>query len=407
MKKSFKKINDNFYIVNFPNKTDEIYFDIYIKTGYSDESEKEFGTGHLLEHYLVESVLNSKKIEFSNGSIGDDFTNYYLKSKQNRFLKEIGYFLDFILNPKIEDKNLLEKEKEVIKNEINSKKSIKIDALNFFLQTNFGKNFPNSRDKGCQVSNIKKIKLDDLKKYHANIFNNENIFFILSGYNLNKETQNKTLKLIKNFTLAKSKKIKKQEFSLLKVGTLKNPKYHWNDELMINFCFDIPAKMRNDQKVLKALVFLRDYIEDQRFDFPRKMRDSGIYSVSFDRLISKKAGMIAVSVEGDRDKIIFFKNSFENFLETLKNDGISKSVLMKLKKMEKERLQKSFSDNMKRLSWVVNDILNYNKVFVLSEDIKEINKIDPEYMKKISNDIFKTDKMNIVIFGKKAKEVRF
>ena len=405
MKKPYKKINDNFYIVNFPNKTDEVYFDIYLKSGYSDESEKEFGIGHLLEHYLIESVLNSKKIEFTNGSIGNDFTNYYLKSKQNRFLKEAEPFLDFVLNPKFEDKNLLEKEKEVIKNEINSKKSAKTDALNFFLQVNFGKNFTSSRDKKNQILNIKKIKLDDLKKYHGNIFNNENIFFVLSGYNLNKEIQNKTLKLIKNFNLSKSKKIKKQEFSLLKVGVVKSSKHYWNDELMINFCFDVPSKMRNDQKVLKTLVFLRDYMENQIFDFPRKMRDSGIYSVSFDRLIGKKAGMIAVSVEGDKDRIALFKNNFENFLETLKNEGISKSVLSKLKKMEKERLQKSFSDNMKRLNWIVNDILNYNKVFVLSEDIKEINKIDPEYMKKISRNIFKTDKMNIVIFGKKAREV--
>ena len=46
-------LKDNLYFIKLPNKTDKVYLDILVKSGYVEETDKEFGMGHLLEHYLI------------------------------------------------------------------------------------------------------------------------------------------------------------------------------------------------------------------------------------------------------------------------------------------------------------------------------------------------------------------
>ncbi|AKM84290.1 TPA: hypothetical protein DCZ46_03005 [Candidatus Campbellbacteria bacterium] len=409
MKKPFKKISNNFYIVNFPNKTKEVYFDIYSKLGYFNESEKEFGIGHLLEHYLVESVPNKEKLEFVNGSINSDFMNYYVKSDTKNAVRDIEILLKGILLPKFDNENLLKREKSVIENEIRSKKDIKIDAFNFLLKQNFGDNFLYARDKKNQIVNTKNVKLFDLKNHYEKVFNEKNIFFVLSGYELDKNIEKKISDLVKGHKLSKhgkgSAKVKISEFQKNKL--VKNSKYHWNNELVFNLCFNLPIKICRSHKDLKTLTMIRDYLEDQKFYFAKEMREIGVYSVSLDRMIWKNAGIIVLSAEIDREKIPVLKKGILNFLNNLEKDGISKSDILKLRKMQKDRLEKSFVDNMKRLNWISNDLLFHNNVTLLKDDLVELKEIDSDYIKNFSKQIFDIKKSNIVVFGKGSDKIKF
>jgi predicted Zn-dependent peptidase len=408
MKKAFKKVNENFYIVDFPNKTKEVYFDIYSKSGYFDESEKEFGIGHLLEHYLIESIPNKEKLEFVNGSINSDFMNYYVKSDTKNAVRDIEILLKGILLPKFDNENLLKREKGVIENEILSKKDIKIDAFNFLLKQNFGDNFLYARDKKNQIANTKNVKLSDLKNHYEKVFNTKNVFFVLSGYELDKNTEKKISDLVNGHKLSKHNKgvvkVKISEFQKNKL--IKNSKYYWNNELVFNLCFNLPIKIRKSHKDLKTLTMIRDYLEDQKFYFAKEMREIGVYSVSLDRMMWKNSGIIVLSAEIDREKIPMLKRGILNFLNNLEKDGISKSDILKLRKMQKDRLEKSFADNMKRLNWISNDLLFHTGITLLKDDLIELKEIDSNYIKKFSKQIFDIKKSNIVIFGKGSDKIK-
>lgn len=409
MKKPFKKVSDNFYIVNFPNKTKEVYFDVYVKSGYFDESEKEFGTGHLLEHYLLESIPDKEKFEFSNGLINNDFTDYYIKSENKNAIRDINLFLKGVFRPDFSNKVLLSREKKVIANEIGSKKDIKVEAFDFLLKENFGNNFLYARDKINQIKNIKKIELSDLKKYHEKIFNKRNVLFVLSGYNLNKNIEKEVLNIIDGYKFKKSsvkneKKIKTSKFYKNKI--IKNQKYNWNDKVVFNLCFNFPVNLSKSHKNLKTLVLIRDYFEDQKFSFAKEMRDLGIYSISLDRIIWRNDGIIILSAQIEKEKVVLLKKKFIEFLDNIIKEGIPEKDLLKLKKMQKERLEKSFSDNIKRLGWIANDLIFHGKITPLKEDLVELRKIDLNYIKKFSKQVFDVKKSNIILFGKGSEKIK-
>src|SRR3989339_631767 len=344
MKAPFQKKDNDLYVVNFPQKTKDIFFDIYLRTGYSEESNNEFGIGHLLEHYLVESLTDNMK--FVNGSTGQDFTNYYLQSDSKRIVKDVKIFLNTILNSNFSDEKLFKREKEVIENEIRNKKNIKEESLNFILKKFFGSNFPYAREKVNQISNIKKFKFGDIKKHHNKIFCSGNIFFVLS------------------------------------------------------------KKIRKNTKNIKAINMLRKYFEDLDFYCAKNMRDLGIYSSSFEWMIWDNAGIVILSSMLNGGKANIILGEFLKFLEKVKKDGISNGDLVKLRRKEKEGLTKAFGNNARRLSWVVNDLLSYGDVTLLKDDIKELKSIDSNYIKKIAKKLFDFDKMNITILGKDAGKTK-
>src|SRR3989339_632670 len=363
MKAPFQKKDNDLYVVNFPQKTKDIFFDIYLRTGYSEESNNEFGIGHLLEHYLVESLTDNMK--FVNGSTGQDFTNYYLQSDSKRIVKDVKIFLNTILNSNFSDEKLFKREKEVIENEIRNKKNIKEESLNFILKKFFGSNFPYAREK-----------------------------------------ENKILNIIKEHKLAKIKKNKRIEYSFSGEKFVKNSKYYWNDELIVNVSFDFSKKIRKNTKNIKAINMLRKYFEDLDFYCAKNMRDLGIYSSSFEWMIWDNAGIVILSSMLNGGKANIILGEFLKFLEKVKKDGISNGDLVKLRRKEKEGLTKAFGNNARRLSWVVNDLLSYGDVTLLKDDIKELKSIDSNYIKKIAKKLFDFDKMNITILGKDAGKTK-
>src|SRR3989339_831134 len=386
MKAPFQKKDNDLYVVNFPQKTKDIFFDIYLRTGYSEESNNEFGIGHLLEHYLVESLTDNMK--FVNGSTGQDFTNYYLQSDSKRIVKDVKIFLNTILNSNFSDEKLFKREKEVIENEIRNKKNIKEESLNFILKKFFGSNFPYAREK------VNKI------------FCSGNIFFVLSGFNIDGKMENNILNIIKEHKLAKIKKNKRIEYSFSGEKFVKNSKYYWNDELIVNVSFDFSKKIRKNTKNIKAINMLRKYFEDLDFYCAKNMRDLGIYSSSFEWMIWDNAGIVILSSMLNGGKANIILGEFLKFLEKVKKDGISNGDLVKLRRKEKEGLTKAFGNNARRLSWVVNDLLSYGDVTLLKDDIKELKSIDSNYIKKIAKKLFDFDKMNITILGKDAGKTK-
>lgn len=106
------------------------------------------------------------------------------------------------------------------------------------------------------------------------------------------------------------------------------------------------------------------------------------------------------------EKILPFLKLFNQAIKELKNKEISKKKLDELKKQVKESDKNAFEDNLDRINWINYDLIYYGKVTPIKEDLKIIDKITTQSLKAEANDIFKKEKVNVIIVGKNTNKVQ-
>lgn len=146
-------LKDNLYFIKLPNKTDKVYLDILVKSGYVEETDKEFGMGHLLEHYLIRMLRNIEKPKRLQveGSIGKEDMKFSLYSSLAEITEQGQDFINTILKPEFTDKQAFQSEKEVLINEL----YIKIGDLENLLEQAV---LTERVDKQCHYTRTREIK---------------------------------------------------------------------------------------------------------------------------------------------------------------------------------------------------------------------------------------------------------
>ena len=106
------------------------------------------------------------------------------------------------------------------------------------------------------------------------------------------------------------------------------------------------------------------------------------------------------------EKILPLLELFNQAIKELKNKEISKKKLDELKKQVKESDKNAFEDNLDRINWINYDLIYYGKVTPIKEDLKIIDKITTQSLKAEANNIFKKEKVNVIIIGKNTNKVQ-
>ena len=164
-----KKISsaNNFYYIKLPRRTSKVYLDINLKSGYAEENDKEFGVGHLLEHYLIGLLrLKGGKYIKIAGSIGQESTIYSLDSSVSKIIDEAQVFINAILKPEFSDKQLFQLEKEALINELYIKlNSSSVVIKEAILVQRVNKKCRYARNTNAQIKNIRKINKQGAEEF--------------------------------------------------------------------------------------------------------------------------------------------------------------------------------------------------------------------------------------------------
>ena len=104
-----------------------VTIDTWIKTGSINETDKNTGISHFLEHLFFKGTQNHPCGEFdkileskgaiTNAATSKDFTHYYITIASNYFDLALALHADMLLNPQIPRKEM-EKERKVVIEEI-------------------------------------------------------------------------------------------------------------------------------------------------------------------------------------------------------------------------------------------------------------------------------------------------
>lgn len=409
--KYIEKISSNpdFYYIPFPKKTNDVYLEINLKTGKASENDNEFGVGHLLEHYLVAKLGKNKKTQKLevNGSISQEQTNYYLKSTKAKIIEEAKYFLDAILNPDFSDEQIFLSEKSAALNELSIKTdSIKEQVERIIRRERFKGNCHYARTSLDQLKNLKNKTIKDIEGYYRKFYVESNLVITLSGNKLNKKIIKEINDLIKSYRLSKKKidfnpflcqytdfKIVKKEVDFVK------------RDVAIFLTFPGPSIYEAQPWQRVGINILCEMLSSSKYGLFNALRELGIYGLEYEAHSWRGAGLIIFASLIPFDKIMpFFKLWIEKVKE-IKEGKISKVNLRKILVAKRKGERRAFMENIDRLDWLTWDLINYNRIIPLKEDLENLKKVNVDFIKDWANKIFKKDKLNLIFLGKNLKDI--
>jgi|GEM_PF-3817082 len=393
----------NFYYLDLPEKTTSVYLDIYLKTGYTNENNNEFGRGHLLEHYLIKKINNLEV----NASIEPETTVYSLISNSFKSIRDIKKFSQFVLKPDFSDNKLLISEKEALLDELLIKSSpVFHKAREKFLKERVGRNCRYTRAIENHIMTIKRTELKDLKRYHRKFFTISNIVIILSGYRLKSSSVKKIASLFRNYNLS-TKQIKnippRCQYSELKIKLIENKNYKKGVVLGLTFpSFDL----KTDDFSKIAIFILDHFLKHPEEELMLQVRKLGIYNLEYERITWRRMGIIILSTLTSQRKILPLLKLLKKGLLKLKNKLIEENKLYPLLKKFKNSELRAFNNNKERKKWMSYDLINYGRPILPFEDFQILNKITPLSIQEIAQSIFQKKKMNLFIIGNKINKFK-
>lgn len=408
--KYIKKISSegNFYYILLPKKTSAVYIDINLKSGYVNESNKEYGIAHLLEHYIIGSLKKLDNFIEVGGSIGKEDMNYFLKPNKSRIINDAQIFIKSILKSQFLDETLFQKEKETVINEL----LVKMNSPTIFLEEIILKE--RIADKRCRyirdietmIKNIKRVSLRDLQKYYRKFFVKKNLIITISGYQLDSEVIKKINYFISECKLPEgiNREIPTQcIYSRFKITKLKKDIGKGIINIVLTFPLFNPQKIRTLQRIkLNILSYLLSTSSDS---FLNHLREVGIYTLTSEKILLKGLGIIYFSTSLRKKKLLPFLKAINRVIKELKSKETPKKKLKILLNQIKQSEKRAFNNNLERREWVNFDLLRYGKLVTLKEDLEIIDKITPQSIKLMAQEIFQRDLVNIIIIGEEVQRI--
>lgn len=328
-----------------------------VKFKYNNKNyEVRKGCAHFLEHILCET--NNRKVllselkkygALSNAATYSDRTTFYFYGTDN-FKECLNILMDTVLNHKF-DKEYFEKERGPILSEARMVLD-DVDRVSILeMYKMLYHKLPNHKSGVGDVSDIKKITLDELKLFYKAFYNKDNIFITVAG-NLD---YNEVLKSVKanldKYNLKGSKVIK----------------YHYDEdesvvenykEIKLNvdipkalICYKIPRKLIKEEDFLKFNMVI-SMLLSSNFSSTSEFRE---------KLLNEKL----------IHRLTYYSDSEEDYIE-IGFEIYSKNIkkVIPIIKDKFNNLDVSYDDiNRKRKSWISNIVRDYDNALYILDNI--------------------------------------
>ena len=405
---------------------------IFIKAGSRNETIKNNGIAHFLEHMMFKGtkMLPDNTIAEELDKVGaqynalttKEYTGYYIIGHINELNLFIDIMIDLYCNPLLNKKDI-DKEKNVIIEELNMGLD---DPSNFFLNKIHEKLFPCSSLGLPIIGNVKNIlsfTKNDFVNFRKNNYMPSNSIMIIIA-NVNPE------KIYKYVTVGKPDLWLNKKFN---DNLIEFPNYNSNkiEKITRNKCDDNKYTKSNNSPYIYlkknselsqtqlAFVFRSSPIRNSfELDLVSDALSTGLSSRLFTALRIKlgityfnksiqigysDTGLFMIWVGIDNDKILETIKVVINELTKLKHEGINKDELIKIKKMRKISTSLSLKNPEELISFYA-----INELFNISDSQKNsiksiINKYDDvslENINAIIQNTFQTNNLNIFVYGK-------
>lgn len=391
-------------------KRQSIGLGVWVGVGGRHENKNNKGMAHFLEHVAFKGTkkYSCRQIKESlegvggslNGFTAEEFTCYLTKVPSKYLNLGLEILSDMVFNPLIKKEDT-EKERTVILEEIKMYKDLPQHYVQELLDLLLWPNHPLGLSLTGSIESIEKIGHQEMIEFQKDYYRSDNIVVAACGNLEHAQLVEKIKKISpKNkaqneirFLKAEDKQscprlnlfFKETEQSHLAMGFLGLPREH------------------ADRHVLGLLnVILGANMSSRLFEEIREKRGLA-YAIHSHTKNLNDTGCFTIDAGVDNKKVYDTVKLILSQLKKIKEEEVKKNEFLRAKEYYTGQLMLGLEDTLEHMFWIGESTASLNKTFTLEEILSRIKKIGIADIRRVANNIFKGDRVNLAIIGPDIK----
>lgn len=389
-----------------------VTMDTWIKTGSINETDKNNGVAHFLEHLFFKGSKNHAPGEFdklletkgaiTNAATSKDFTHYYITIPSKYFNEALELHADMLMNPLIPRKEL-EKERKVVLEEIskdeNSPDHVVYDNLVGMLY----KTHPYKRKVIGTKRIIETIPRDEIVKFYDTWYSPSNMVTVIIG-DVNSE---EVLAKVKQNFNNNDKKAPKTNYAKEKPLTEQAKKIQYlpaqSGYMLIGFR-GVPIS-DNDSYALDVLATILGDGRSSMFYQEIKDKLQLAYSISASNAGFRDDGIFYISANFTPEKLPKLEKNIFDIIKQVKKDGVTADQV----KLAKNIIERNTYYERESISNIAQEIgyimVTGNDIKIYDNYVDNIKKVTPDDVKRVANKYLGINKSAVsVVLPESSKE---
>lgn len=414
----YKKIilDNGLRLLVSPVKTTRVVsVNVFVKIGSRHETIDDNGITHFIEHMLFrgtdkrpDTLSISKEIDGVGGDINagtaQEYSHFYVNLLDKHFEEALDVLSDILLNSKF-DKNDIKKEKNTILEEIKKQK----DNPEYCVWELFNNLLYGRQPLGFSISGkekvLKRISRGNIVDYWQKNFVSANTIISIAG-NVNIE---KT-KVLVNKYFGKIKKRKAMEFVPVKEAQKKPAaSLYYKETEQTHLCIGTRTHKYThpDFYILRIMnTILGATMSSRLFTILRGQRGL-VYSVHSSNNFFIDTGNFVVNTGVGHRNVEETIKIILNEFNRLKNEDVKEEELKRAKNYLVGSLYMALDSSSGVANYVGGQELHLGKIILPHDWAKMFQKVTVRDIRKVANNIFRKNNLNLALVGPFKKKERF
>jgi predicted Zn-dependent peptidase len=388
---------------------------VLFKVGSRYETKTENGVSHFIEHMMFKGTkrrpntlalskdLDRVGAEY-NAFTSRDYTGYFVKVDAKKLDLAFDILSDMLLSSKFEGAEI-EKEKGVISEEIRMYEDNPMMFIeDLFEETLFGGDHPLGRSVAGSVKGINSFSREMMVGYKEKYYTPNNAVLVLAGNLKGKKINNLAEKYFGK--KGESAKPSFRKFAYPKKDNKFRIKIQHKKTEQVQLALGFPAYSYFDPKIyaLNLLgVILGGNMSSRLFISIREKMGLCYFIKSYANIYEDTGNMI-IQAGLDKTRIVPAVKAILDELNKVKKAGAKKEELERAKECIKGRLILTLEDSSNVADWYAKQELLMKEILTPEEKLKRIFSVSGDDIKKVANDIFLRDKLNLAMIGPVGEE---
>ena len=416
MKYTKKILKNGLRVVTVPMKDNPtVTVLVLVEAGSKYETKEINGISHFLEHMCFKgTVKRPKAIDISkeldsigsqyNAFTAQEYTGYYAKSDAKHFKKIFDVVSDIYLNSTFPETEM-QKEKGVIIEEINMYEDMPNRHVQDLMMELLYGDQPAGWNIAGEKKNITGMKRDDFITYKKAHYLPEATTIVVSGHVTEKEVMKEVLKVFGKIVPGKkSKKLKVVEKQEKPEVLLKFKKTDQTHFVLGVRTYDLFSKKNAVLSLLGGV--LGGGMSSRLFQKLREEMGVGYFVRAYNDVYTDH-GFFQVSAGVDNKRIEEVIYAVLEECRKLMREVVSEEELNKVKECLIGNMKLSLESSDDIANFYGGQELLKKEIKSAEEKAKELRKVSAKDIKKLANEIFKDEKLNLALIGPFKEKLKF
>jgi predicted Zn-dependent peptidase len=405
MEKVFHTLNNGIRLVHHRIPGIVAHCGLIINSGSRDETEKEHGIAHFIEHMLFKGTTKRKAYHILSRleDVGGELNAYTTKEETTvhaSFMKEhyeraIEIIRDITFNSVYPLKEI-EKEKEVVIEEINSYKDNPAELIFDDFEEQIFLNQPIGRNILGTFETVKSFTRENIFSFISNNYCTSQMVFCSVG-NI---PDNKIIALFNKYFSdipAKSDHPKITKQWLYKPASVtRKMDTHQSHCIIGNLAYDLKDKRRMGMFLLNNILGGQGL--NSRLNLSLREKNGFAYNVESNYNPYNDTGVFSIYFGTDSHNLEKSIAIAESELHKLCTEKLGTIQLSKAKNQIKGYLARGYENHESLMLSIGKSLLVFNKIDSIEDVCDKIDKVTSSEIIEIANDIFNSSKLSMLIY---------